>query len=185
MVLIEVILLAFGLAMDAFAVSVAATASGKIDNRRAVFRLSFHFGLFQFMMPVIGWFAGERIEHYISAFDHWIAFSLLLLVGIKMIMGFLRGEEGLTSGVDPSRGFNLVMLSLATSIDALAVGFSLAILRSDIWYPSVIIGIITATMSLIGIRLGNIAGRKAGRYLTLVGGIILIGIGLKILLEQI
>ena len=183
MLLIEVILLALGLALDAFAVSLAATASGKIDNKRAVFRLSFHFGLFQFLMPVIGWAFGERVAPYITTFDNWIAFSLLLIVGIKMIVGSLRGEEGLTSGVDPSRGFNLIMLSLATSIDALAVGFSLAIVRIDIWYPSVIIGIITAAMSLIGIQLGNIAGRKLGRYLAAAGGIILIVIGLKFLVD--
>ena len=181
---IEILLLGLGLAMDAFAVSVAATASGKIDNKRAVFRLSFHFGLFQFFMPVLGWFTGEYVERYIAAFDEWIAFTLLLTVGLRMIHGALVSRQAVSSGVDPSRGFNLVMLALATSIDALAVGFSLAIIQLDIWYPSVLIGVITAAMSLIGIRLGNIAGRKLGRYMAFAGGIILIGIGLKILLQS-
>jgi len=178
---IEVVLLALGLAMDALAVSAAATASGKINNKRAVFRLSFHFGLFQFLMPVIGWFSGEYAERYIAAFDYWIAFALLLTVGLKMIHGSIRAEQS-KSEADPSRGFNLIMLALATSIDALAVGFSLAIIRLDIWYPSVVIGVVTAAMSLVGIRIGNLAGRKIGRNLGLAGGIIVIGIGFKILL---
>ena len=179
----EVFFLALGLAMDAFAVSVAATASGKINNKRAVFRLSFHFGLFQFLMPVIGWFSGEYAERYLSTFSHWIAFALLLFVGLRMIYASTKPEESIAVS-DPSRGLNLVMLALATSIDALAVGFSLALIRFDIWYPSVVIGVVTAALSLIGIRLGNIAGRRIGRYLALAGGIILIGIGLKILLEN-
>ena len=180
MTLLEIILLALGLAMDAFAVSVAATASGKISNKRAVFRLSFHFGLFQFMMPVIGWFAGQRIESYLSSIDHLVALGLLSFVGLRMITVALRVEREAREVVDPSKGMNLVMLSLATSIDALAVGFSLAMVRIDIWYPSVVIGLITAGMSLIGIRLGNIAGKKIGNYLAVAGGIILILIGLRI-----
>jgi putative Mn2+ efflux pump MntP len=183
--LIEVLMLALGLAMDAFVISVAATASGKIDNKRAIFRLSFHFGLFQFLMPVIGWFAGGYIEKYTASFDHWVAFLLLSLVGIRMITATFKAEKVPDVEVDPSRGLSLVMLSLATSIDALVVGFSLAMIRIDIWSPGVVIGIITSGMSLIGIHLGNFAGRKIGQYLAVFGGIILIVIGLKILLTHI
>jgi manganese efflux pump family protein len=181
---LEVLLLALGLAMDAFAISVAATATGKIDNKRAIFRLSFHFGLFQFLMPVIGWFAGEYIEKYIMSFGYWVAFLLLLIVGTRMIAATFKTARVPDVEVDPSRGFSLVLLSLATSIDALAVGFSLAMIKIEIWYPSVVIGIITAAMSLIGIRLGNLAGKKIGRSMAVAGGIILIVIGLKILLTH-
>jgi putative Mn2+ efflux pump MntP len=181
---LEVLLLALGLAMDAFAIAVAATATGKIDNKRAIFRLSFHFGLFQFLMPVIGWFAGDYIEKYIIAFGHLVAFILLVVVGIRMIAGAFEPGKVADVNVDPSRGFSLIMLSLVTSIDALAVGFSLALIKIDIWYPSLIIGIITAAMSLIGIHLGNLAGRKLGRSLAVAGGIILIGIGLKIVMTH-
>ena len=182
---VEIVLLALGLAMDAFAVSVATTVSGKINNKRAVFRLSFHFGLFQFLMPVIGWFTGDKIASYLSSIDHWIAFVLLSFVGIHMISGALRNKAETGEGVDPSRGLNLVILSLATSLDALAVGFSLAMIRVDIWYPSVVIGLITAGMSLVAIRIGNLAGRLIGRYLSVTGGIILIIIGFRILVSDL
>jgi len=178
------VLVAVGLAMDAFAVSLAASASGAAQGPRAVFRLSFHFGLFQFLMPVIGWYAGVKVATYISAVDHWVAFGLLAFVGVRMI------RSGLDSGAesypnDPSRGWTLVALAVATSIDALAIGLSLAMLQVNIWYPSVVIGVVTAGLSLIGIRLGSRLGNAFGKRMEIVGGILLIGIGLKILISQL
>jgi len=182
--ILEMIMIAIGLAMDAFAVSIAAGTSGKLAGKRATFRLSFHFGLFQAMMPVIGWFAGTRISHLISAVDHWVAFGLLAFVGGRMILSALDPEPESFSK-DPSRGFSLVMLSVATSIDALAVGLSLAMIQIDIWYPCVIIGVITAALSVVGIRAGKYFGKVLGPRMEFLGGIILIGIGVKILLGHL
>lgn len=178
---IEILLIALSLALDAFVVSLAAAASGRINGKRAVFRLSFHFGLFQFMMPVIGWFLGENVEPLIASYNHWIAFILLLLVGIHMILSGLYPAKTYFSG-DLSKGFSLITLSFATSIDALAIGFSLALLSVDIWYPSVIIGIVTAVMSLLGIQIGRYLGRLVTKGMTMIGGSLLILIGLRILL---
>ena len=170
--------------MDAFAVSIAAGTSGRLAGKRATFRLSFHFGLFQAIMPLIGWYAGIRIAHLISAFDHWVAFGLLLLVGGRMIMASFQTEAE-TFDKDPSRGFSLVLLSVATSIDALAVGLSLAMINISIWYPCAMIGIITAGLSVVGIRAGKYFGEKLGPRMELIGGVILILIGLKILIGDL
>jgi len=178
----EILFIALALAMDSFAVSVAAGTSGWADTARAKFRLSFHLGLFQFMMPVAGWYAGVHVAPLVSAFDHWVAFGLLLFVGARMIRGGLAGADG---GIvkDPTRGYSLVLLSVATSIDALAVGFSLAMVQVGIWYPSVLIGIVTAAMSLAGIRLGRFLGQFAGSRMEIAGGIILLAIGFRILVS--
>ena len=181
---IEILMIAVGLAMDAFAVSLGAGASGRAVGGRAVFRLSFHFGLFQFMMPVVGWFLGARIAPLISSVDHWIAFGLLVFVGVRMIRsGFDDRAE--TFAADPSRGLALVVLAIATSIDALAIGLSLAILRIKIWYPSVVIGVVTAGLSLFGLRLGARLGVRFGKRMEIVGGAILAFIGLRILLSHL
>ncbi len=184
MKLIEILLIAISLAMDAFAVSVAAGTSNWMDGKRAKFRLSFHVGLFQFMMPVIGWYAGIRIAPLISAVDHWVAFGLLLFVGSHMIIGAFKEEEHRLK-TNPSKGFTLVLLSVATSIDALAIGFSLAMINVDIWYPSVMIGVITSALSLAGIYLGRYFGEKIGPRMEIVGGVILILIGLRILVTDL
>ena len=180
----EVMLVALGLAMDAFAVALAAGASGRAAGPRAAFRLSFHFGLFQFLMPIAGWFGGSLVAARIAAFDHWIAFGLLGFIGARLLRsGFASGEEA-KSG-DPSRGLSLLMLSVATSIDALAVGLSLAMLGVHILYPSVVIGIVAAAMTLAGLRLGNRLGMLFGRRMEIAGGLILIGIGVRILIEHL
>ncbi|MBA2879806.1 putative Mn2+ efflux pump MntP [Desulfosalsimonas propionicica] len=179
----EIILIALSLAMDAFAVSVAAGTAGRL-HPRAVFRLSFHFGLFQFMMPVLGWYAGSRVAHLVSAVDHWVAFGLLMFVGLRMIRGSLENPSEQIKK-DPSRGLTLVVLSVATSIDALAVGFSLAMMNVGIWYPSIMIGVITSAMSLAGIRLGRVFGRRFGPRMEMTGGIILVAIGTRILIADL
>ncbi len=177
--MLEIILIAAGLAMDASAVSLAAAAAGFASNGRAVFRLAFHFGLFQFLMPVIGWFMGISFVSYFKAVDHWVAFLLLAFVGGRMIFEGLnpKAEE---QKKDPSRGMTMVMLSVATSIDALAVGLSLAMLEVDIWYPSIMIGVITTGMSYLAIKIGTRLGVLFGSRMEMIGGMVLITIGLKI-----
>lgn len=176
----EIIIIAIALAMDASAVSLAASAAGYAGDARAQFRLSFHFGLFQFLMPIAGWAAGISFVTFVADYDHWIAFALLTFIGGRMIMsGFELTDPQYIK--DPTRGANLVMLSIATSIDALAVGLSLAFLDINIWYPAVIIGVITAILSLISIVLGKKLSSVFGQRMEIVGGIILIGIGLRIL----
>jgi putative Mn2+ efflux pump MntP len=181
---IEILMIAVGLAMDAFAVSLAAGTSGSAVGPRAAFRLSFHFGLFQFMMPVVGWFLGARIAPLISSVDHWIAFGLLVFVGMRMIRsGFNQG--GKVYATDPSRGLTLVVLAIATSIDALAIGLSLAMLRVKIWYPSVVIGVVTSGLSLFGLRVGTRLGARFGKRMEIAGGAILALIGLRMLLSHL
>jgi manganese efflux pump family protein len=183
--IIEILLIAVGLSLDAFAVSVGASSSGVINDARSKFRLSFHFGLFQFFMPVIGWFLGARIEPLVKDVDHWIAFALLLYVGGKMIIeSFKKGNETEPKG-NPSKGMTLVILSVATSIDALVVGFSLALINVEIWQPSVIIGIVTGILSLVGIYIGGFLGSRFGNKMEFIGGLVLIFIGIKILLSHI
>ncbi|MBI5835136.1 MAG: manganese efflux pump [Armatimonadetes bacterium] len=177
--------IAVGLSMDAFAVAVSASvALGKLHPRQ-VFRLSFHFGLFQAMMPVIGWSLGRWVGHYVVSWDHWIAFALLTLLGIKAIREALERDEDEPLAHDPTKGARMVMLSVATSIDALAIGFTFAMLKVDIWYPSAIIGVTTATLTMLGMRLGSRLGERFGRRMELLGGLVLIGIGAKIVLDHI
>ncbi|MDY0059910.1 MAG: manganese efflux pump MntP family protein [Myxococcota bacterium] len=182
----EILLLAVGLAMDAAAVSLGIACAGWASGRRPAFRLAFHFGLFQTLMPILGWTLGRTISDWLRAVDHWIAFGLLLLIGGKMIREGLRREpEDPTPAGDPTRGWSLVLLSLATSIDALAVGLSLAFLDVRIWLPSLAIGGVTAGLSLLGVRLGARLGQRFGQHMAIVGGLILVGIGLRILLAHL
>ncbi len=173
-------MIAVGLSMDAFAVSLGAAASGRVAGGRAAFRLSFHFGLFQFLMPVIGWGIGVSVAPLIVSVDHWIACALLGFVGARMIRTGLSADAALFAS-DPSRGWTLVMLSVATSLDALAVGLSLAMIAGPIWYPAVVIGIVTGTLTLAGVRLGTRLGTRFGKRMEVIGGAILIGVGLRIL----
>lgn len=184
MQLFDILIIAFALAMDAAAVSLVASASGFAENKRAVFRLSFHFGLFQFIMPLIGWLMGISFVSYIASIDHWIAFILLSFVGFHMIAESKKNDTEVPQK-DPSKGMTMVLLSVATSIDALAIGLSLAMLDVDIWYASVVIGIITAGLSLIAIRLGKSVGKIIGDKMEVIGGVVLIVIGSKILIEHL
>jgi putative Mn2+ efflux pump MntP len=179
----EVLIIAFGLAADAFAVSVAAGSTGATHGSRSMLRLSFHFGLFQFIMPILGWLAGLSIERYVQSFDHWIAFGLLTYVAIHMIQSVRKDAEP-SMQQDPSKGMLLVILSVATSLDALAVGLSLALLKISIWYPAVVIGIVTGITSFIGILLGQRFAKKFGKWAAEVGGVLLILIGIRILLAH-
>jgi len=180
----EILLLAFALSIDAFVVSLAAASSGSISGRRATFRMSFHFGLFQFLMPIVGWAAGARLAPLISAYDHWIAFGLLTFVAVRMVYSAITGEGGLIRN-DPSRGMRLMALSVATSVDALAVGLTLALLDIDILWPSLAIGIITGTVCVFAIRMGNRLHVRFGRAAEIAGGIVLIVIAVRILITHL
>jgi len=181
---LEVLAIAFALALDAFAVSFAASTAGFTKDRRAVFRLSFHFGLFQFLMPLAGYALGVAIEPIIATFDHWIAFLLLAIVGIRMIRASLHPEAE-TQQNDPSRGYTLVMLAIATSIDALAVGLSMAVLNMQVWYPAIVIGLVAGGMSVLAIAGGNRVGSWLGQRAQLFGGIVLILIGVRIVVTHL
>jgi manganese efflux pump family protein len=180
----EILLIAIGLAADAFAVSVAAGSTGVTRGPRSMVRLSFHFGLFQFIMPVLGWFAGLSVECYVTSFDHWIVCGLLVWVALRMIRSAQTDDDRIARQ-DPSRGMMLVVLSVATSLDALAIGLSLALLQVSIWYPSVVIGVVTGTTSFIGILLGQKFSKKFGRRAAKIGGVLLILIGIRILLAHL
>jgi len=180
----EVFLIALSMAVDAFAVCLGAGAQPQTNGPRPTFRLAFHFGLFQFLLPVVGWVAGMTIVQYIAAYDHWVAFGLLTLVGVRMIRAGFSSEEKTTKN-DPSRGWTLVLLSIAVSIDALAVGLSLGLIGVTIWYPAVVIGVVTGLVSWLGLRLGNKLGEKFGKRMGIAGGIILILIGVRIVLVDL
>ncbi|MBI3737717.1 MAG: manganese efflux pump [Chloroflexi bacterium] len=180
----EILLIALSMAMDAFAVCLAAGALEETHGPRPAFRLSFHFGLFQFLVPVIGWLAGATIETAIRDYDHWIAFGLLGLVGARMIYSAMQNQDE-RPVTDPSRGWTLVMLSIAVSIDALAIGLSLGVLGILVWYPAIFIGVVTSALSLAGLRLGSEFGRRFGRPVEIIGGIVLIGIGLRIVISHL
>jgi putative Mn2+ efflux pump MntP len=181
---LEILLIALSMAMDAFAVCLGAGTQRQTNSARPAFRLSFHFGLFQFLMPVVGWFAGTTIVRYIAAYDHWVAFGLLTFVGIRMIRSGFDSSSELHKN-DPSRGWSLILLSIAVSIDALAIGLSLALIGVTIWYPAVVIGVVTGLISWLGLGLGNVLGAKFGKRMEIAGGVVLILIGVRIVLAHV
>lgn len=178
--------IALALAMDAFAVSMSVSLLLGRINQRQIFRLAIHFGLFQFMMPVAGWLAGQSILTYIEAVDHWVAFGLLLAIGGRMIRESLNPQESKAGArSDPTKGFSLLLLSVATSIDALAVGLSFGVLGASILLPALVIGLVAFFMTVIGTLIGPYLSRIAGKRAELLGGIILIIIGVKILVDHL
>jgi len=184
MTMITIWLIAFALAMDAFAVAVSSGAALKKLSLHPVFRLSWHFGFFQFIMPVIGYSLGISVRHWITPIDHWVAFGLLAFVGAKMIYESFQPEHK-RNPLNPTKGLYLVMLSIATSIDALAVGITMALLDMKIVLPCIIIGCVAAAMTVIGMLIGRKLGSQLGRKTELLGGLILVAIGLKILTQHL
>jgi putative Mn2+ efflux pump MntP len=176
--------IALALSMDAFAVAIVSGLSLDPLTGRQVFRLSFHFGLFQALMPTIGWFAGRAVHNWIASYDHWVAFGLLAFVGGKMIFEALRDQET-RNAIDPTAGWDLVMLSVATSLDALAVGLSLAVIGAPIVYPALVIGVVAGCVTLTGMKLGRRIGALWGRRVEILGGAVLIAIGLEILWKHL
>ena len=187
MTLINIVSIAIALAMDAFAVSIAAGVTLKQADARQRFRLAWHFGFFQAAMPVLGWGFGMTIHNLIEKYDHWVAFLLLSFVGMNMLRDAFGSEKDNSQDKkDPTKGASLVMLSIATSIDALAVGLSLAVLKVAIWTPALIIGLVAGIFTLVGMALGEKLGsaQRFSKYAECMGGIVLLLIGVKILHEH-
>jgi putative Mn2+ efflux pump MntP len=186
MTLLSLLAIAVALAMDAFAVAVATGLALDRVTPRRTFRLAFHFGLFQALMPILGWAGGLTVRDQIELWDHWVAFGLLAFVGGRMLWEAVRGEEGDREVRDPTRGWTLVVLSVATSIDALAVGLSLAVLQVSIWLPALIIGLVALGFTVGGLHLGRLVGglERLARGANLLGGVVLLGIGGRILWEH-
>lgn len=186
MSLFLIVTTAFALAMDAFAVAVGLSFSQERLTLKQSLRLSFSFGLFQFLMPILGWLAGQSVLEYIQAFDHWVAFGMLLFIGCRMIWESAKDRQGLKARrTDSTRGLSLLLLSIATSIDALAVGLSYSVLKIAILWPALIIGLVAFLMTLIGTKAGPLSGLALGKRADFIGGLVLIGIGLKILFGHI
>ena len=183
--ILSVVLIAIGLSMDCFAVAIGGSVTMKSLSVWKVLRTSLSFGIFQTIMPVIGWFAGQTVVNLISDYDHWIAFALLAYVGGKMVCESFHGENEDESQTDITSGFALISLSVATSIDALAVGLSFAFIEVGITEPSIIIGAVCFAITATGFLLGRTLGAIFGKRAELVGGLVLIGIGIKILVEHL
>jgi putative Mn2+ efflux pump MntP len=181
--LLVVFLIAFGLAMDCFAISIASGAMMRKVHFNHAFRMAFFFGFFQAAMPVIGWLGGRAFAGYISGFDHWVAFGLLATIGCKMVYESRAIEREERRDVMTLR--LLLILAIATSIDALAVGISLAFIEAAIFLPVIIIGITTFSLSLAGVYIGERFGHLFENKMEIAGGLILIAIGAKILLEHL
>jgi len=184
---IEIMLIALSLSLDCFAVSISSGGTMKFFSFKNLFKMSFFFGFFQSIMPVVGYLAGKGLVDYIQKFDHWIAFFLLLTVGTKMIYESFKLDD-LNCDKNERCPFGmqtLIILSFATSIDALAIGFSFSLLKISIITPVIIIGIVSFIMSVIGINLGYDGKKIFGNKMEFIAGIILIGIGLRILLTHL
>ncbi len=181
---VTLLFIALGLAADCFAVSMGASMSTTGHSRWRVLRTALSFGAFQTLMPIIGWLAGLTVVNVIGGYDHWVAFGLLSFVGGKMIRESFHSEEEAGKG-DATRGFMLITLSVATSIDALAVGLSLAFVQVSIVPASLTIGIVAFLITVLGFLVGRRAGELLGKRAETVGGLVLIGIGLRILLSHV
>jgi len=180
---ISIFLIALALSMDAFSVAMAIGAAGSKLNSYAVLRLATAFGIFQFVMPILGWLLGKTVVSYISDYDHWIALGLLLIVGLRMIKEYFDKDEKERTK-DPTKGWSLLVLSIATSIDALAVGVSFAFFDVNIYYASAVIGIVCFIITALGMIFGKALSRILGKKAVLLGGIVLIAIGIKIVVEH-
>ncbi|MBU0673849.1 MAG: manganese efflux pump MntP family protein [Proteobacteria bacterium] len=180
-----IFLIALALAVDAFAVALAAGVSIPQVTHRHTFRLAWHFGLFQAGMTVAGWASGLAFRNVIESVDHWLAFMLLLLVGAKMIAESRQAPEK-KEARDPTRGLTLIGLAVATSLDALAVGLSFSFLTVSIWMPALTIGVIALVLTGLGLHLGRLIKNAArlGALAEIIGGLVLIGIGFRILHEH-
>ena len=183
--LIELLLIAVGLSMDAFSVSICKGLTTKRFSWRMALVCGLWFGFFQALMPTIGYFLGAQFQEFIEAYDHWIAFGLLFLIGANMIREAVWGEKEEGKDNDSLDFKTMFLLAIATSIDALAVGVSFACIQVKLWSSVVIIGITTFLFSVLGVKIGHVFGSKYEKSAGILGGIILILIGLKILLEHL
>ena len=182
---LSVLLIALGLSADCFAVALSGSISMRTVSRLQILRTSLAFGLFQALMPVLGWLAGRTVVELIADYDHWVAFILLALIGGRMIWESFRSRDSRTERTDITKGILLLTLSVATSIDALAVGLTFAFLEVNIVMAVSTIGLVAFVATAIGFLLGRKAGNLIGRRAEAIGGVVLIGIGLRILLTHI
>ena len=183
--LVELILVAVGLAMDAFAVAICKGLGMRRFQMKSALIIALFFGAFQGLMPVIGWVLGSQLEQYITSFDHWIVFVLLAIIGGKMIKESFEHDDCCGCETFELKIKELLVLSLATSIDAMAAGISLAMDGANIWLNAACIGITTCVLSAIGVKVGNVFGSRFEKKAQISGGVILILLGLKILLEHL
>ena len=191
--LITLLSISVALSMDAFSVSICKGIATKKFSLKTALLCGLWFGSFQALMPVIGFFLGSQFEHFITNIDHWIAFALLSFIGINMIREALNENEITDVGQQPiadnqgtSTGFKTMLgLAIATSIDALAVGVTFAFLKVNIWFSVMIIGITTFLFSFVGVKIGNVFGSRYSKTAEIIGGVILILLGLKILVEHL
>ena len=175
---IQTALIAIALGCDAFAVGMGVGA--RFCLPRQTFRLSFHFGLFQFIMPILGWFAGRLLPGTVSVWGPWIAFALLSFIGVKMVAESLRGKNAHPAECsDPTRGLSLVVLSIAASMDALGAGFSMGILGSGMIAPAVCFGVTAGAMTWVSMKLGNRLSMRFGRLVEAAGGLVLIALAVE------
>ncbi len=181
---ISLLLIALALAMDAMAVSITSGVVVARPSGRQILMQAVFFGGFQFIMPVIGWLLVGSFSQYVKAVDHWIAFGLLAFIGIRMIIGAVKGEDGAPKS-DPFALKTLVLMAIATSIDALAVGASFAVTDVDIWLCSTVIGAVAFMLSIVGVLIGRRVGAMFQKRAEIIGGAILIAIGIKILVEHL
>ena len=184
MIFITIFFLSLGLAMDAFAVCISYGICNKNFKFISAFRLSFHTALFQILMPLAGYFLGNFLGKIVSQYSSFIAFILLLILGIKMLVESFFKKEEECKRVDFSKGRALIFICIATSIDAFAAGISLGLIGLPIFISLIFIGIITFLMSMLGVYLGRIIGGFIEKWAEIVGGLILIIIGFKILIEK-
>jgi putative Mn2+ efflux pump MntP len=181
----SILIIALGISADCFAVALSSSIARRTYSPWQVFRVALSFGLFQTFMAVAGWLAGRTVIEFISAYDHWLAFGLLLFVGGRMIWESFHEKEAKDRSTDITRWLVLFTLSIATSLDSLGVGLSLAFLQVNITLASLTFGVVTFIVTIIGFLLGKRLGALVGERAELVGGVILIIIGLRILLEDI
>jgi manganese efflux pump family protein len=182
---VSVLIIALGLSADCFAVAFGGSCSAKKITTVQVLRISFFFGAFQAIMPTLGWLLGRTFVDLIGPYDHWLVFGLLAFVGGRMVWEFFHDKEESEKEVDITRGVRLLILSFATSIDALAAGLSFALLEVNIVLAVVTIGVTSFLLTGAGFISGRTAGRFLGRWAELAGGLVLIGIGLRILIEHL
>lgn len=182
---ISILLIALGLAADCFAVSISGSIAMRSVSPLQVMRTALAFGSAQALMPVLGWLAGLTIVNIIADYDHWIALLLLGVIGGRMVWQALRPDPNGKKESDISRGFSLVALAVATSIDALAIGLTFAFLDVNIGQAALIIGVTAALLTMGGFLLGRKAGRLAGRWAEVVGGVVLLGIGIRLFLTHL
>ena len=180
---IELLLISIGLAMDAFAVSVGKGMTLKSVRPRHALTAGVWFGVFQGLMPIIGYFVGRSFADYVVSVDHWIAFGLLAIIGVNMIRESISGEEEVVDGNFGVR--TMLIMAIATSIDALAVGISMAFLDVNIWISATVICTVTLILSATGVYLGSAFGSRLGSKAGIIGGVILIAIGIKIVVEHV